>query len=343
MKKVFNFLTIAVLAVALMVLPAFAAETATVSVSTETAAPGETVTLQVSISEASFATYAMYVDYDGEALELTSIDAGAASVGLFSGNANSGIVSAVNSKNYTANGVLFTLTFKVLTTTEGSYPVSIEVDNVTAADRTALTVTTDAGAVVVECNHRYGEWTETKAPTCTEKGEETRICSICGDSETREVEAKGHSFGEWAETKAPTCTEKGEETRICSICGDSETREVEAKGHSFGEWAETKAPTCTEKGEETRTCSCGESETRDVEAIDHEWEWVIDKDPTTDDAGLKHEDCKNCDETRNEGTTIDNLVPPLTSDYTVELLMALVVISAVVVTCAYVSKRKLTH
>lgn len=37
-------------------------------------------------------------------------------------------------------------------------------------------------------NHSFGEWTETKAPTTTEKGEETRTCSECGKTETRDVD-----------------------------------------------------------------------------------------------------------------------------------------------------------
>ena len=42
-----------------------------------------------------------------------------------------------------------------------------------------------------------------------------------------------HSFGDWKVTTEPTCTEKGIETRTCSGCGDSETRDVAAIGHDF--------------------------------------------------------------------------------------------------------------
>ena len=40
------------------------------------------------------------------------------------------------------------------------------------------------------------------------------------------------SFGEWEQTKAPTCTTEGEETRSCE-CGKTETKPVDATGHSF--------------------------------------------------------------------------------------------------------------
>ena len=157
--------------------------------------------------------------------------------------------------------------------------------------------------------HTFGEWKETKAPTCTEPGEETRECS-CGEIETRKIPAKGHTPSEWNVSVAPTCTEPGQKKAICLDCGvefteeisatghissgiwevikaptctDSGTevekcsacgtvideRTIPATGHTFGEWKQTKAPTCTEPGEETRKCACGETETREVPAKGH--------------------------------------------------------------------------
>lgn len=138
--------------------------------------------------------------------------------------------------------------------------------------------------------HTFGEWIETKAPTCTDKGSETRKC-VCGETETRDVAAKGHTFGEWTETKAPTCTEKGTESRKC-VCGETETRDVAATGHTYGEWTETKAPTCTEKGNETRKCVCGETETRDVAAKGHTYgEWKVTKAATCTEKGEETREC----------------------------------------------------
>ena len=81
--------------------------------------------------------------------------------------------------------------------------------------------------------HSYGNWTQTKAPTCTEKGTEVRTCTRCNATETRDVEALGHSYGNWTQTKAPTCTAKGTETKTCTRCNASETRDVNALGHSY--------------------------------------------------------------------------------------------------------------
>ena len=45
--------------------------------------------------------------------------------------------------------------------------------------------------------------------------------------------ATGHKFGEWASTKDATCTETGTESRTCSVCGATETRETPALGHDY--------------------------------------------------------------------------------------------------------------
>lgn len=50
---------------------------------------------------------------------------------------------------------------------------------------------------------------------------------VCGDK----VEHT-HSFGEWTVTKAATCTEPGEQTRTCE-CGYSETQVIPATGHDY--------------------------------------------------------------------------------------------------------------
>lgn len=76
-----------------------------------------------------------------------------------------------------------------------------------------------------------------------------------------------HNFGEWSESLAPTCTEKGVEERICDTCKKEETREISPLGHSFGEWYTDSEPTCIADGTERRDCFCGETETRSIPLI----------------------------------------------------------------------------
>ncbi len=83
-----------------------------------------------------------------------------------------------------------------------------------------------------------------------------------------ETEAHVHSFGEWTTVKEATCTEKGEQERVCA-CGEKETQSVDIIAHTFGEWSTTKEATCTEKGEQERACSCGEKETQSIDIVAH--------------------------------------------------------------------------
>ena len=120
--------------------------------------------------------------------------------------------------------------------------------------------------------HVWSEWAVTTEPACTEKGTEKRTCTLCGEAETREVEALGHDYKSVA--TAPTCTEKGYTTHTCTRCGDSYVDTyVDAKGHSYDDWVTTKEPTCTEKGSATRTCApCGATETKELDALGHDFE-----------------------------------------------------------------------
>ncbi len=74
---------------------------------------------------------------------------------------------------------------------------------------------------------------------------------------------------------APTCSEQGYTTHVCS-CGDSYVDTYTAAlGHDFGEWVVTKEATLTEEGIETRTCTregCGATETRAIPKLDPQQE-----------------------------------------------------------------------
>ena len=50
-------------------------------------------------------------------------------------------------------------------------------------------------------------------------------------TKTVDTPAQGHDLGEWGNSTA-TCTSAGKETRTCSRCGATETRDVEPLGHT---------------------------------------------------------------------------------------------------------------
>ena len=193
MKKIVSILTVAVLLVACLSIGAFAAEEAVVTVDEVTAKTGDTVTINVSISEATFRAYGVKLAYNAEALELTAIEAGELSKnGLFSAPITSGIVGFVGSAEQTAAGVLFTATFKVIGG-EGKHEVTVEVDGFTKSDNTNLAVTVDGGHVEVAHEHNWVAG-EVVAPGCETEGYTVYTCS-CGEVEHREkVSALGHDW-----------------------------------------------------------------------------------------------------------------------------------------------------
>ncbi len=105
----------------------------------------------------------------------------------------------------------------------------------------------DCGAVLSGCeslplaDHTWGAWGRTAQPTCTAKGTETRTCSVCGNTETRDVAATGHNMVA-KNTVAATCTEGGYTLYECANgCGKTEKRDAtNALGHSYADGACTR-------------------------------------------------------------------------------------------------------
>lgn len=302
MKKLFSFLIVAVLLVTCMAPAAFAAGSPAISLNIAQGEKSDTVTVSASISEATFATYGMKLNYDSSVLELQSINQGPQTQGTFVANTDNGMLTAFHVADYTANGVIFTATFKIKNNAVigTTYPVSVAVDNVTKADRTALTVTASAGGVTIICSHNWSAWSQTTDPDCTHAGEETRTCSICGETETRPVSALGHNYVLQSDTA--TCGQNGVKTYKCSRCGDTYTEASSATGnHSWGAWTVTTPATCTENGVKTRTCTvCGatDTQTQSIPATGHSWgAWTVTRESTCAVAGEKTRTCSACGET----------------------------------------------
>ncbi|MCH5263912.1 MAG: hypothetical protein J1F42_13465 [Lachnospiraceae bacterium] len=76
-----------------------------------------------------------------------------------------------------------------------------------------------------ECEHEYDNGIISKETTCTEEGEKTFTCSLCGEIKTESVAKKEHTYKEKI-TKESTYTEKGEKTFSCMDCNDSYTEEI---------------------------------------------------------------------------------------------------------------------
>ena len=68
--------------------------------------------------------------------------------------------------------------------------------------------------------HVFGEWTVTKAATCTEAGVSTRTCTVCGAEETLTVPALGHKAG------TVYAMDKDSHWLTCTVCGVALTKET---------------------------------------------------------------------------------------------------------------------
>jgi hypothetical protein len=90
--------------------------------------------------------------------------------------------------------------------------------------------------------HTWGEWEMTKRQNCTEAGEKTRTCSVCGEQEIEACgSAIGHDYEGGVNVVLPTCTEKGYEEQLCLRCGEYIKNEIEPLGHDWGDWYQDEA------------------------------------------------------------------------------------------------------
>ena len=160
-------------------------------------------------------------------------------------------------------------------------------------------------------NHSWDAGKVTTKATCTEEGEKTFTCSICGDKKTEKVSATGHRHTEIRNKKEATCKEEGYSGDTwCKDCGKkilSGQAIAKTEDHSWNQGEITKEPTCKEEGEKTFTCSiCGNTKTEKVSTADHQhMEIRNQKNPTCKEAGYSGDTyCADCGVKIFSGQTI---------------------------------------
>ena len=218
MKKVVSILLMLALVASLSVAAFAAGETGTVSVSTVEANPGETVTVEVAIdTNPGVCALQIKVNYDETALVLDEMTASGINGGVWTVEK---WALWDNTADSTYTGTVLTLTFTVKEGAEiGSYAVSVDVAAVNY-DEEDVAFTATAGAVKVDCDHVWGEWTVVTPATCTTVGEEKRVCTLDADHvETREIPMLDHTWGAYEH-------DENGHWRTCEVCGT--VSEVEA-------------------------------------------------------------------------------------------------------------------
>ncbi len=337
MKKIISLMVCLVLMMSVC-LTAGAAGTTTLN-GKDSVTVGSEVELIVNVKDCADASSISVAFTLGEGVELVSgswIKTG--SIAKFDAATLKGALGGLASPD--VNGDLFKLVVKAAKVAPNGVEVAVIVTAKKGSDE--IFNANAAKVVKIACaTHTYGEWAETKAPTCTEKGAEERVCSACGNKETKDVAALGHKYGDWTETKAPTCTEKGAEERVCATCQNKETKDVAALGHKYGEAVVTKEATETETGLKTYTCSvCGEKKEEVIPVIKVESEAPVSSDttvetPDTDDTSSTDVDA-NADADANANA--DDEKGGLNTDILIIVILAVVLVGLAVV--LIIKKRK---
>lgn len=120
--------------------------------------------------------------------------------------------------------------------------------------------------------HKYGDWITTDEPTCTQIGHAKRECSICGNTEYKDLDMLPHTVASYSDLEA-NCQHEGHiGGTYCSVCSKELTPYtiVDKTGHDFTQWTVSIEATCISKGQEKRVCNvCGKEEYRDIEKISH--------------------------------------------------------------------------
>lgn len=127
------------------------------------------------------------------------------------------------------------------------------------------------------------DYTIDKEPTCTEAGSESIHCSLCdARKDIKEISPKGHDWSEWKTLVEPTITSEGKASRSCNVCGIKEEKAL-SKLSGKKEW----------KHDENKHWHVDDNGNI-IDADDHEFKWVVDKEPTATEPGIGHYECIAC-------------------------------------------------
>ncbi len=339
MKKVLSFIITLILLCALLTVPVEAVGSGTLSLSDAEGGKGDTVTVNVRITDNPGLITLRFTISWSDGLELTAVS----DAGLLNGwTTPSPTISSpytlrwsdsLSTSDNTATGKIATLTFKIKDDAQlGDERVSLsfrESRNVNGGNNTFSGVSAKISVVCKE--HSFGDYTKkdnsdhsrtcsicgfvesrshawdngtviTEA-TCKDKGSKQVTCAVCGATKVVDIEKlKNHTYGDWERTKEPTCTQKGEQKRECSVCNKVETKSIAALGHNIENATVTKNPTCSKAGTQTGLCTrCNKQVTVSIPAINHSFgEWSVKKAASCTETGIKERKCYTCSKTEQE-------------------------------------------
>ena len=165
--------------------------------------------------------------------------------------------------------------------------------------------------------HNFVNYVYNEDATCTADGTKTAKCSNSDCRETKTITADGtqlehdytlkqdqdkhwqecycghkkdvqdHVFANYIYNEDATCTADGTKTAKCDGCSEINTLTADGTQleHDYSQgW-------CADEQQHWKECSC----TDKTNLENHDFQWIIDKEPTQTQTGLKHKECTVCE------------------------------------------------
>lgn len=314
MRKIIALLAL-VMMLALLALPAYATDSATMnfSVGSTSVSRGDTVEFTVRMTAVEDCRSAgIVLSYNTSVFEFVSGNCTVPGVSMSSFSGGTG--SFALSSGATISGTIFTFRLRVKEDAPfGTYTVS---GSGNARNSVGAISTSVSGATVnVVCKHDYSDWarvdenthskscpgcgdvvteshdwassTIDKYASCVAEGQRTVKCTACGESKTEVIPPNGwHAINSY--TKVSDSTHKG----TCTVCGQTFTL-----SHSWDDGIVMTAPTCSASGQTLYTCTgtnCGAAKTVTTDPTgEHTYEFECATE------------CEVCGDVRENGHTYD--------------------------------------
>ena len=222
-----------------------AADTPRISLSNVRALPGESVTINISISNnPGIMAMSFCITYNNEAFEYTGYSKGYLSRYTIKDHSNKGQIAFVNDEasDKSNDGIMLSVKFRVKdNAAPGKHTITLANQNrekygtklhnsfsnsslkyiVPSVTAGSITV----GATCENSGHKYGGWTVVTPADCVSTGTKEHTCLRCDHTETADIPITHDFEAEWTVDKAATPTEDGTMSRHCKNC-DAVTDEI---------------------------------------------------------------------------------------------------------------------
>lgn len=222
-----------------------AADTPRISLSNVRALPGESVTINISISNnPGIMAMSFCITYDNEAFEYTGYSKGYLSRYTIKDHSDKGQIAFVNDEasNKSNDGVMLSVKFRVKdNAAPGKHTITLANQNrekygtklhnsFSNSNLKYIVPSVMSGSITVgetceNAGHKYGDWTVVTPADCVSTGTKEHTCLRCDHTETADIPITHDFEAEWTVDKAATPTEDGTMSRHCKNC-DAVTDEI---------------------------------------------------------------------------------------------------------------------